>query len=63
LGFSDGGGIDADSIMAMKDGEQLLLIEGGTPRYARRVRYFEERMFRGMYDGGEPSRAPGHGGP
>ena len=52
------GGVDADRIMAMKDGEQLLLIEGGSPRYARQVRYFREAMFRGMYDGGEPSRAP-----
>ena len=50
------GGVNADSIMEMKDGEQLLLIEGGTPRYARQVRYFREAMFRGMYDGGEPSR-------
>jgi type IV secretion system protein VirD4 len=44
------GGIDADDIMEMKDGEQLLLIEGGTPRNARRVRYFEEAMFKGLYD-------------
>jgi type IV secretion system protein VirD4 len=53
------GGVRADDIMAMRPDEQLLLIEGGTPRYARRVRYFEEAMFRGMYD--NPAPRPHHG--
>ena len=55
------GGVDADRIMAMKDGEQLLLIEGGSPRLARQVRYFREAMFRGMYDGGDRPREAGPG--
>jgi type IV secretion system protein VirD4 len=44
------GGISADTIMEMRQDELLLLVEGGTPRYARRVRYFEETMFKGLYD-------------
>jgi hypothetical protein len=43
--------------MAMKEGEQLLLIEGGS-RYARQVRYFREAMFRGLYNVREPLLIP-----
>jgi type IV secretion system protein VirD4 len=35
---------------------ELLLIEGGKPRFARRLRYFEDAMFTGLYD--KPERAP-----
>ena len=44
------GGVDPDEILTMGKDEQLLLIEGGRPRLARRMRYFEESMFAGLYD-------------
>ncbi len=50
------GGVDPDEILAMRPDEQLLLIEGGKPRFARRLRYFEDAMFTGLYD--KPERAP-----
>jgi type IV secretion system protein VirD4 len=39
------GGVDADTILNMKAGEQLLLIEGGVPTRAKQVRYYEDRAF------------------
>jgi type IV secretion system protein VirD4 len=47
------GGVDADAIMAMPKDEQLLLIEGGRPRNARKMRYFEEELCAGLYDGAQ----------
>jgi hypothetical protein len=46
------GGVDADAIMAMPR-DELLLIEGGRPRYARKMRYFEEELCAGLYDGAQ----------
>jgi type IV secretion system protein VirD4 len=44
------GGVDADAIMAMGKDEQLLLVEGGRPHVAGRMRYFDDPMFAGLYD-------------
>lgn len=44
------GGVDPDALMQMRRDEQLLLIDGGQPRQAKRLRYFEEARFRGLYD-------------
>jgi type IV secretion system protein VirD4 len=44
------GGIDSDRIMAMAADEQLLLIEGGAPRRARKLRYFADPEFAGLYE-------------
>jgi type IV secretion system protein VirD4 len=48
------GGVDPDEILNMRPDQQLLLVEGGRPRFAQRLRYFEEPMFAGLYD------PPGH---
>ena len=44
------GGVDADEILTMAPDQQLLLIEGGHPRICRRIRYFEDPLFAGLYD-------------
>jgi len=51
------GGTDADAIMAMRKDDQLLLIEGGALTECRRVRYFEEPEFAGLYDDRKPQAA------
>jgi type IV secretion system protein VirD4 len=44
------GGVDPDAIMAMPRDAQLLMIDGEPPSISRRIRYFEEPMFKGLYD-------------
>jgi type IV secretion system protein VirD4 len=53
------GGVDADAIMAMRPDEQLILVEGGQPRRARKLRYWEERRFHGLHDPNPMASAAG----
>jgi type IV secretion system protein VirD4 len=46
------GGIDADTIMAMRGGEQMLLVDGALVENSRTLRYYSEPMFAGLYDEG-----------
>jgi type IV secretion system protein VirD4 len=39
------GGITPEAVMALRPDEQLLLIEGGQPRVARKVQYFRDPEF------------------
>jgi type IV secretion system protein VirD4 len=40
------GGVDADTVLGMGAGEQLLLIEGGRPLRCRQTRYYEDAEFK-----------------
>ena len=44
------GGIDPDAIMAMRGGEQMLLVDGVLVENSRTLRYYSEPMFAGLYD-------------
>jgi type IV secretion system protein VirD4 len=46
------GGIDPDAMMAMRPGEQMLLVDGALIENTRTLRYYSEPMFTGLYDEG-----------
>jgi type IV secretion system protein VirD4 len=46
------GGVDPDALMRLGPGRQVLAIEGGEPRVAAQVRYYDDAMFAGLWDDG-----------
>ena len=42
------GGVDADAVMKLGDGQQILLIEGGEPLVCRQTRYYNDPVFAAM---------------
>ena len=42
------GGISADRIMSMRSDEELLVVDGSAPEFARRVRYFDDPDLQGF---------------
>jgi len=41
--------LTADEVAAMPEGKQIILVQGLRPLMADKVRYFEDRAFRGLY--------------
>lgn len=48
-------GCDVEAVAALAKDEQLLLVDGGRPLKARRLRYYADKEFAGLYRDREPA--------